>query len=183
MEGQGLYKPAMVACIVDAIGSGELAENKIDFDWIAPRFLNRMKLLSLEATEHNAAMPFFHLTGDIFWMLCYHDTANIINSGSARPGTIRSRVRHAIIKDTFWRILQKKEYRNKIKLALEERWFSREANMNFGKYLQEKEFYFTSTQIKRFILSLKAKTICYSYRKFWYWEDQNCAIIFRIYFT
>ena len=56
-------------------------------------------------------------------MLCYHDTDNIIDSGSTRPGTIRSRVRHAIIKETFWRILQKQTYRKKVLAAIAEKWW------------------------------------------------------------
>lgn len=104
-----LYKPAMIACVIESIKSGELEENKVKFDWVVPRFIEKMKLLGVDATEENAAMPFFHLTGDQFWMLCYRDTSKIIETGTAKSGPIRSRVRHAIIKDTYWNVLQDPE--------------------------------------------------------------------------
>jgi 5-methylcytosine-specific restriction enzyme B len=124
VDGQPrLYKPAMLACIIEALESGELKENKIAFDGITPRFINKMRSLGVETTADNAAMPFFHLTGDLFWMLCYYDTKSIIDSELVRPTTIRSRVRHAIIKDTFWLIIQKQTYRKKVLAALAEKWW------------------------------------------------------------
>ena len=56
-----LYKPAMVACVLDGIRKRELTENKISFDWIAPRFIEKMAVLGEQISEREAAMPFFHL--------------------------------------------------------------------------------------------------------------------------
>jgi 5-methylcytosine-specific restriction enzyme B len=119
-----LYKPAMLASVIDALESGELAQNRIEFDWILKRFAEKMETLGIEVGPEQAAMPFFHLTGDLFWMLCYKNTSNILESGKARPSTIRERVSHAIIKDTFWSVLENPESRERALKALEEKWWS-----------------------------------------------------------
>jgi hypothetical protein len=123
-EGQPrLYKPVMLACAIEGLESGDLSQNRIAFDWILPRFIEKMKKLGIEVTAEQAAMPFFHLSGDLFWMLCYKNTANILESGNARPSTIRERVSHAIIKDTFWRVLENSDSRKRVLKALEEKWW------------------------------------------------------------
>jgi len=70
-----LYKPAMVTCVLEGIRNHELTENKFLFDWIAPRFIKQMAALGEKISEREAAMPFFHLTNDLFWMLSYRDRA------------------------------------------------------------------------------------------------------------
>jgi predicted restriction endonuclease len=64
-----LYKPIMVACVIEGVASGELKENKIPFDWVAPKFIQKMAALGEKVGESEAVMSFFHLTGDLFWML------------------------------------------------------------------------------------------------------------------
>jgi hypothetical protein len=118
-----LYKPAMLACVIEALESGEISQNRIEFDWILPRFIQKTKTLGIEVTAEQAALPFFHLTSDLFWMLCYKNTSSILEAGNARPSAIRERVSHAIIKDTFWRILENSDGRKKILKALEEKWW------------------------------------------------------------
>lgn len=118
-----LYKPAMLACVIEALESGDLPQNRIEFDWILTRFTEKMKTLGTEVTAEQAAMPFFHLTGDLFWMLCYKNTIKILESGNARPSTIRERVNHAFIKDTFWRVLENSDGRKRALKALEEKWW------------------------------------------------------------
>jgi hypothetical protein len=118
-----LYKPAMLTCVIEALENGELIENKIELDWIAPRFLEKMKSLDGEVPFDKAASSFFSLSGDLFWMLCYYDTTNIVTSRTARPKLIKERVRHAIIKDTYWKMLQHAEYRRRILNVLAETWW------------------------------------------------------------
>jgi hypothetical protein len=38
-----LYKPMIVALVVSAIAKGELTENRISFDWLLPRFIEKFK--------------------------------------------------------------------------------------------------------------------------------------------
>ena len=118
-----LYKPAMIACVIEGIEIGGLGHNKITFDWIMPRFIERMKLLGEEVTERTAAMPFYHLTGELFWMLCYKDPHDRIHDGGEGPSAIREKVDHVILKDTFWQMLQGKANREKVSKVLSEKWF------------------------------------------------------------
>jgi MoxR-like ATPase len=118
-----LYKPAMVACVLDGLGDGELATNEISFDWIAPRFVSKMKNLGEDVGEKEAAMPFYHLTGDLFWLLSYNDLDHLLSGGSEGPAAIRAKVSHASLKDSFWAVLQNPDYRQRAMDALTERWW------------------------------------------------------------
>lgn len=75
-----LYKPVILALAIEAIGTGELAENRLTFDWIVPRFLTRMEQLGREVTEQQAAEGFGRLAGDLFWMHAYHDPDRTLTS-------------------------------------------------------------------------------------------------------
>ena len=66
-----LYKPAMLACVVEALESEELSENRVPFDWALPRFLAKMRDLGEEVEAQQAAYAFVYLTSDLLWMLCY----------------------------------------------------------------------------------------------------------------
>lgn len=118
-----LYKPVMLACVIEALENGELKENRIELDWIAPKFLEKMKKFHVEVSSDKAATSFFSLTGDLFWMLCYYDTNNVLHSRTARSNLIKERVRHAIIKDTYWKMLQHPEHRRRVLNALAETWW------------------------------------------------------------
>jgi predicted restriction endonuclease len=82
-----------------------------------------MELHGEDVTEQTAAMPFYHLTGELFWMLCYKNPHDRIHDGREGPSAIREKVNHAIIKDTFWKMLQVKTNREKVSIALSEKWF------------------------------------------------------------
>jgi MoxR-like ATPase len=123
-----LYKPAMLACVIEGLDAGELTSNAIEFDWIVPRFIRKMKALGVEVGADQAAMPFFHLTGDLFWMLSYKNTDDVLETGTVRPSTIRQRVSHAVIKDTFWHVLENPEGRKEALKILEDRWWSSTSN-------------------------------------------------------
>jgi hypothetical protein len=51
------YKPIMVATVIEAIESGELKENRIAFDWLLPRFLERAEALNIDAGPDQARWP------------------------------------------------------------------------------------------------------------------------------
>jgi predicted RNA-binding protein with PUA-like domain len=118
-----LYKPAMVACVLDGIADGTLPANKISFEWVASRFISKMKELGEEVGEREAAMPFYHLTGDLFWLLSYNDLERLVSGGNEGPSAIKEKVSHASLKDTFWEVLQNEEYRQRAANALAERWW------------------------------------------------------------
>jgi hypothetical protein len=121
-----LYKPAMIACVLEGLDDGELTENIISFDWIVPRFVKKMASLGEQVGEREAAMPFFHLTGDLFWMLSYHDLGQLVSDGREGPKAIRSKVSHASIKDTFWDALQQPAFRQRAEQALADKWWPQE---------------------------------------------------------
>jgi MoxR-like ATPase len=118
-----LYKPAMVACVLEGIRNRELTENKIPFDWIAPPFLEKMAVLGEQISEREAAMPFFHLTNDLFWMLSYRDLSQLVSDGSDGPAAMRTKVSHASIKDTFWDMLQNPDHLEQAERALAAKWW------------------------------------------------------------
>jgi predicted restriction endonuclease len=121
-EEPKLYKPAMIDCVLDGIESGEVTENRILFDWIAPKCIDKLQQLGQPVTEKQVAYPFFHLTTDLFWMLAYENVLNIITE-SPSPGEIRDKVRHAVIKPTFWRLFTDEVTRGEIRKALRDAWW------------------------------------------------------------
>jgi hypothetical protein len=119
-----LYKPAMLACVVEGLETGQLTENKIEFNnWITTQFIEKMGSLGEDVSETQAATAFYHLTGDLFWMLCYHNPSHPFDTGTPGPAAVRERVKHAIIKDTFWRVLKSSENRQKVMQTIAEKWW------------------------------------------------------------
>ena len=122
-DGPRLYKPAMLACVLDAINQGQLTENKISFDFIAPRFIEKMAELGETVTETNAAQPFYHLTGDLIWFHAVHNIHDLMDGGKAGPAAARTKVKYALLKETYWELLQDWSALSKARKTLEEKWF------------------------------------------------------------
>jgi hypothetical protein len=119
-----LYKPALLACVFEAIRREELSANRIEFDWVVPRFLRKIKALGQTAGEAQAAYAFYHLTRELFWMLCYVDPLSPLHDTKRSPTAVRERVRHATLKDTFWRALQTEGAADRVLGFLSKRWFT-----------------------------------------------------------
>ena len=122
-----VYKPVILALAIEAIGTGELAENRITFDWIVPRFLTRMVQLGREVTEQQAAEGFGRLAGDLFWMHAYHDPEQTLSTDKPTPSLIRDRISHAVIKEPYWSALQEPDHRRSVLDAIAQKWWP---NMN-----------------------------------------------------
>ncbi len=122
-DGPRLYKPAMLACVLDAIDQGQLTENKISFDFIAPRFIEKMAALGETVSETNAAQPFYHLTGDLIWFHAVHNTHDLMDGGKAGPSAARTKVKFALLKETYWELLQDSSALRRARKTLEEQWF------------------------------------------------------------
>jgi len=118
-----LYKPALIAAVVEAIGDGEIADHRIHFDVILPRFLAKMRSLDVECGPEQAAMAFYHLTGDLFWNLAYFDINNRCEGGSITPAEIRQKISHAVLKEPFRWILRKQTIRQQVLDALAAHWW------------------------------------------------------------
>lgn len=119
-----IYKPAMIACIIDGIEEGDLKENRIEFDWIQPRFIQKMASLGTDVSGRIAAMPFIHLRGDLFWFHAYYNVEDWVKDGGQGPSAIKQYISHAYIKDTFWNVLQDAENRKRCLEVLADRWWS-----------------------------------------------------------
>jgi 5-methylcytosine-specific restriction protein B len=123
-----LYKPAMIACVIEGVASGELEENKIHFEWVAPKFIAKLASLGKDVGEHEAAMPFVHLTGDQLWLLAYKDLNELMRDGKEGPAAIRKKVAHAKLKDTFWHLLQSEKNREQLLNVLGDRWWAEKSS-------------------------------------------------------
>lgn len=121
-DGPKLYKPALLSVVIDAIEDNELDTNQIEFDVIESRFRERLQELGVEPKTEYAVEAFFHLTGDLFWMLCYHQPKRCITDTPSAKG-LRERVRFAKLNETFWRLMQIPEYRTRMKKVLGEAWW------------------------------------------------------------
>ena len=113
------YKPAMLLCVIDGIEDRTLPENRITFDWIAPRFIAFLKSLGENVTEQQAAQPFYHLSNDLFWLHAVPDFKELMESGSEGPAAARKKVKYALLKDTYWKMLQEPAARTAVREQLE----------------------------------------------------------------
>ena len=113
------YKPVMLLCVLDGIEQQELLENRITFDWIAPRFIAKMSSLNRTVTASQAAQPFFHLSSDLFWMHAAQDIHDIMRDGSEGPVVARSKIRYALLKQTYWSLLHNPKARAAVRQKLE----------------------------------------------------------------
>jgi len=118
-----LYKPVILALVIEAIGAGELPENQIEFDWVVPRFLERMKRHGREVTEQQAAEGFGRLAGDLFWLLAHRDPQTTLSADKPTASQIRDRITHAVIKQPYWHALQLSKQRTRVLDALAQKWW------------------------------------------------------------
>jgi len=118
------FKPVIIACVIEGIESGELTENRILFDWILPKFLEKTKNIGTPATPEKASYPFYHLNRDLFWILCYKDPTDLI-SDSPSPKQLEEKVKFAFLKETYWKVLSDPNNRQRILEALAEKWWPR----------------------------------------------------------
>jgi|GEM_PF-5347756 len=146
--GPKLYKPAMLAALIEAIDSGEVPDHRIPFEALIPRFRHIISRVSTPVTADQAAMAFYHLTGDFYWNLAYHDINKRIESDFATISRIRELVSHAVLKEPFRWLLRKQGNRQRVLQAIAEAWWperARKSSNNVwwvnqgGSYEKERE--------------------------------------------
>lgn len=115
-----LYKPAMLACVLDGIETDELSENRIEYDWVVPKFIEKMLSLGQSVSNTQACYPFIHLRGDGLWAHSYFNPNDFIQDGGAGAKAIREKIRHAFLEPRFWEMLQDAECRKKCLAVLNE---------------------------------------------------------------
>ena len=118
-----LYKPVLMACVIEAIGEGDLTENKIDFDFIEPRFIEKLNELGQDGGSQQAGYAFYYLTNDLFWMLSYKNLESRIEPSRISPTSIRELVSFATLKDDYWWLLRKHSHRQACLDALASKWW------------------------------------------------------------
>ena len=114
------YKPVMLLCALDGIDQQDLLENRITFDWIAPRFITKMSSIGRTVTENEAAQPFYHLSSDLFWMHAAANIQDLMKEGSEGPAAARKKIRYALFKQTYWSLLQNPAARAAVRHKLEQ---------------------------------------------------------------
>ena len=93
--------------------------NRIPFDWIAPRFIAKLKTLGRDVTVREAAQPFYHLTGDLIWLHAVPNRADLMQDGAEGPAVARRKIKYALLKDTYWNLLQDTTCRSAVRRQLE----------------------------------------------------------------
>lgn len=129
-----LYKPTIVALVIEAVRDGELTLNRIQFDWLLERFIARLRDHGQEAGEQQLAEGFARLAGDMFWMLAYHDPRQPISNDKPTPNQIRQRVSHARLHEAFWLAIQNESVQQQVLDALQQKWWP---DMNETNAVQE----------------------------------------------
>ena len=117
-----LYKPMIVALVVQAIANGELTENRISFDWLLPKFIAVFKKHDKEVSDQQLAEGFGRLAGDYFWLLAHRDVAQPLAIDQPTANQIRQRVQHAVFKEPYWQALRSHQCRSDVLSTIKIKW-------------------------------------------------------------
>ncbi len=123
MQTITLYKPVILALVIEAVRDGDLTRNRITFDWLLPRFLERLREHGQEVAEQQLAEGFGRLAADLFWLLAHNDPSDPISTDNPTPGQIRRRISHARLHEAFWNAIQKHPIQQQILDAIGEKWW------------------------------------------------------------
>ncbi|WP_164102540.1 MrcB family domain-containing protein [Candidatus Laterigemmans baculatus] len=118
-----LYKPVILALVVEAIRDGELTENRIEFDWLLPRFIRRLHEHGHDVGEQQLAEGFGRMAGDLFWLHAYRDPDERLSPDKPTPSQIRNRISHARLQEPFWRAIQQPQHQQQVLAALAAKWW------------------------------------------------------------
>lgn len=117
-----LYKPMILAVVVEGIENGELTQNKITFDWLLPRFRDRFTEMKRSVDESQLAEGFIRLAYDFFWVLSHIDTQTLILPEQPSGNKIRNQIRFAAFKEPYWTALQNPECRQSLRNLFQTKW-------------------------------------------------------------
>jgi len=126
MQAITLYKPVILTLVIEAIRDEELVDNNIQFDWLLPRFIARMREHDKEIGEQQLAEGFGRLASDLFWMLAHHDVSQLLDVSAPTAAKIRERVSHARLQEAYWQLLQDAKCQSRILDAIETKWWPAE---------------------------------------------------------
>lgn len=124
MQTATLYKPVILALVVEGIRDGELTYNRFEFDWLLPRFIERLKGHGHDgADEQQLAEGFARMANDLFWLHAYRDPLELLPLDRPTPSLIRDRVTHARLHEAYWQVLQHPDCQQEVLDVLAERWW------------------------------------------------------------
>ncbi|WP_442511670.1 AAA family ATPase [Novipirellula sp. SH528] len=118
-----LYKPVILALVIEAIRDEELVDNNIQFDWLLPRFISRLREHGKQVGEQQLAEGFGRLANDLFWLLAHRDPTSLLDVTSPTPAKIRERVSHARLQEAYWQMLQDSDCQLRVLEAIETKWW------------------------------------------------------------
>lgn len=130
MQTVKLYKPVILALVIEAIRDKELLDNRIHFDWLLPRFIARMREHGEEIGEQQLAEGFGRLASDLYWMLAHHDTNELLDVSAPTAVKIRDRVSHARLQEAYWQILKDSASQLRVLEAIKSKWWPSEIVIN-----------------------------------------------------
>lgn len=118
-----LYKPVILQLVIEAIRDEKLVDNNIQFDWLLPRFISRMRDLGRDVSEQQLAEGFGRLANDLFWLLAHRDTSTLLDTLEPTAATVRERVSHARLQEAYWQMLQDSDIQARILEAIDQKWW------------------------------------------------------------
>ncbi|QDS94650.1 5-methylcytosine-specific restriction enzyme B [Roseimaritima multifibrata] len=130
MQTVKLYKPVILALVIEAIRDEELLDNNIHFGWLLPRFITRMREHGEEIGEQQLAEGFGRLASDLFWMLAHHDTNELLDVSAPTPAKIREKVSHARLQEAYWQMLQDGDCQSRVLDAIKTKWWPNKTVVN-----------------------------------------------------
>jgi len=119
-----LFKPALVAAVIDGIADGTLTSNRLEYGALVGRTQARLKQLGLDASRQQIVYGFFHLASEPFWLLAYRNPDQPISSSDGlSESKLQECVTHATLKEPFWTLLQEPANRQQIQSTLATKWW------------------------------------------------------------
>jgi len=117
-----LYKPAILLLVLNGAEQGQLTENRIEFDWLLPRFLELFEKLGKEVSEQQLAEGFGRLASDFFWLHAHNELGETLSSDKPTASTIRKRISHALFKAPYWQLILSSTHRQRLRDTIQSKW-------------------------------------------------------------
>jgi hypothetical protein len=164
-----VYKPVILALVIEGIRDGRLNGNRIEFDWLLPRFIARLKEHNYpDAGEQQLAEGFARMANDLFWLHAYRDRGELISLDNPSPAQIRKRITHARLHEALWQILQRPEHQRQLLDALAAKWWPavntpttnlqlKESMEQLVEAVSSRGFIFHPWQIATYVTALRTK--------------------------
>ena len=169
MQTVTLYKPVILALVIEGIRDGELTHNHFEFDWLLPKFIARLREHGHEGVdEQQLSEGFARMANDLFWLHAYRDPLELVPLDRPTPKLIRDRISHARLQEPYWQAMQDPENQQQVLDAMAEKWWPiiipPPSNGTLGDAMERlveaiaaKGFIFHPWQIATYVTALRTK--------------------------